>query len=119
MNLQIAPADDADYAVVANLARFYIYDMAEHAGWNFPADGLFDSEDGFASYWGLPGAARSWPPEWKGFPFLIRVDGHPAGFALVKRLKEMPLTFDMGEFFIARQYRRHGLGQKTAVQLFN
>jgi predicted acetyltransferase len=119
MNLEIAPATDTDYRVVANLARFYVYDMAEHAGWNFPADGDFDSEGRFANYWGKAGAPRVWPPDWRGYPFLIRVDGHPAGFALVKRLKEQPSTFDMGEFFIARQYRRHGLGQKTAIKLFD
>lgn len=118
MNLDIAPASDADYSVVANLARFYYYDMAEHAGWNFPPDGLFDAGDQLANYWGLPGGRR-WPPEWRGIPFLIRVDGHPAGFALVKRMAEQPPVFDMGEFFIGRQHRRLGLGRRAATTLFD
>ena len=41
MGLEITPASDADYDIVHNLARFYIYDISEHAGLNFPADGLF------------------------------------------------------------------------------
>ena len=32
MTLEITPASEADYAIVANLARFYFYDMAEHGG---------------------------------------------------------------------------------------
>jgi predicted acetyltransferase len=118
MTLEIVPAADADYATVYNLARFYLYDMAEHAGWDFPADGLFDAGDQFANYWGLP-SRRAWPPAWRGFPFLIRIGGRPAGFALVKRLAEEPLTFDMGEFFIGRQHRRRGAGRRAATALFD
>ena len=50
MRLEITPASDPDYSVVSNLARFYIYDIAERTGLNFPGDGLFDSEDQFANY---------------------------------------------------------------------
>jgi predicted acetyltransferase len=119
MGLEITPASDADYSIVSNLARFYIYDVAEHAGLNFPADGLFDSEDQFANYWGRPGTRGAWPSGWCGFPFLLRVGGHPAGFALVKRVNGTPPTFDMGEFFIARQYRRRGFGNSVATALFD
>lgn len=118
MFLEITPASDADYIVVSNLARFYIYDMAEYTGWNFPPDGLFDTADQFANYWGRPGK-RVWPPAWRGFPFLIRIDGHPAGFALVKRINDTPPTFDMGEFFIPRQHRRQGIGHRVAVNIFD
>ena len=119
MGLEITPASEADYTIVSNLARFYIYDIAEHAGLNFPTDGLFDSEDQFANYWGRTGARRAWPSAWRGFPFLLRIDGHPAGFALVKRIMGTPATFDMGEFFIARQYRRLGFGKSVAINLFD
>jgi predicted acetyltransferase len=119
MELEIAPATDADYPIVCNLARFYLYDMAEHAGWHFPADGLFDSGGQFANYWGRHGSRHVWPAAWRGLPFLIQVDGHPAGFALVKRERETPPAFDMGEFFIARQYRRCGVGRRAATALFD
>jgi predicted acetyltransferase len=117
MGLEIIPATDADYAIVANLARFYVYDMAEHAGWPFPPDGLLDVGDQFANYWGKSGAKHHWPPSWRGFAFLVRLDGNLAGFALVKRMGES--TFDMGEFFVARQYRRHGVGRRVAFDLFD
>jgi predicted acetyltransferase len=119
MGLEITPASEADYTIVGNLARFYIYDIAEHAGLNFPADGLFDSEGQLANYWGKTGGKHAWPSAWRGFPFLLRMDGHPAGFALVKRTSDTPATFDMGEFFIARQYRRRGFGHGVATALFD
>ena len=119
MRLEMGPASEDHYAIICNLARFYIYDMAEHTGWHFPPDGLFDSEDRFAAYWNRPGPTSVWPAEWHGFPFLIRIDGHPAGFALVKRLSDSPPLYDMGEFFVARQYRRIGIGRSVAAGLFD
>ena len=119
MQLEIAPASEPEYPVVCNLARFYIYDMSEYTGWHFPPDGLFDSQERFANYWNRPGPQHSWPPEWRGFPFLIRIDSDPAGFALVKRLSEKPAVYDMGEFFIGRQHRRNGAGRRVAFELFN
>jgi ribosomal-protein-alanine N-acetyltransferase len=118
MRLDITPACDSDYTIITNLARFYIYDMSEYTGWNFPADGLFDAENQFANYWGRPGK-RTWPQGWLGFPFLIRLDAHPAGFALVKRICDAPPTFDMGEFFIARSHRGQGIGRRVAQTLFD
>lgn len=56
------------------------------------------------------------------FPYLIRVDRKIAGFALIcphcdYRKEENARC--IGEFFIMLKYRRKGIGQKVAVQLFN
>jgi predicted acetyltransferase len=117
MDFEIVPATDADYGVALNLARFYMYDMAEHAGWAFPDDGLFDVGDLLLPYWGRPGRKPPWPAHWRPFPFMIRIAGRPAGFALVKQLDEA--TFDMAEFFVGRQHRRRGLGERVAHGLFD
>jgi predicted acetyltransferase len=119
VGLEIVPASDADFPVVSNLARGYIHDVAVHAGLTLPADGLVDSGDLLANYWHRAAAPRAWPPAWRGFPFLLRIDGHPAGFSLVKRLNEAPAAFDMGEFFVARQHRRQGIGRRMATALFD
>jgi predicted acetyltransferase len=119
MEIEIVSAGRAEEAVINNLARFYMYDMAEHAGWPFSDDGSFEAGDMFAPYWGRARRddSRPWPSEWRGFPFLCRLGGHPAGFALV--VQQEPGRFDMGEFFTARQHRRHGLGRHLATAMFD
>ena len=119
MDLEVVLASDAEYPIVRNLAHFYIYDMAVNAGWAFPADGMFDSGDRFACYWRGAAAPDASPSAWCGFPFLLRLDGHLAGFVLVKRVSAAPVTFDMGEFFIARQHCRQGIGRRVATALFD
>ena len=119
MDLEIVPATDADYATVRNLARFYMYDMAEHAGWPFAANGDFDIGDAFEPYWGRRRASQQWPSDWKGIPFVAQVNICPAGFALVIGKREEPAVYDMGEFFIARQYRRREIGRRLACAMFD
>jgi ribosomal-protein-alanine N-acetyltransferase len=118
MDVELVAAGDAEYPIVANLARFYMYDMAEHAGWPFEPNGDLAVGDIFDPYWGRPRPSRAWPECWQGVPFLARIEGNPAGFALVVRLREAPPCYDMGEFFVARQYRRHGIGRHMAAALF-
>jgi len=118
MGLEIVPASEADHGTVGDLARCYIHDMAVYASWTCPADGRFDPGHWLANYWDPAAAARTWPSEWRGCAFLLRVDGQPGGFALVKRLSALPLTYDMGEFFVARQHRRRGIGRRMATVLF-
>jgi predicted acetyltransferase len=119
MDVETVAAGDVEYPIVANLARFYMYDMAEHAGWPFEPNGDFDIGHAFDPYWGRPRPARTLPEGWQGLPFLARIGGNPAGFALVVRQREAPPVYDMGEFFVARQYRRHGTGRRMATSLFD
>jgi predicted acetyltransferase len=119
MTFDILPAGDAAYDTIRNLARFYIYDMAEHAGWPFEDGGTFDVGDQFNPFFGKPRPSRAWPETWTGHPFLMTVDGNPAGFALVVERRGDALLYDMGEFFVARQYRRHDIGRKGATAMFD
>lgn len=119
MEFEIVPAGDAEYEIVSNLARFYIYDMAEHAGFPFEANGDLSIGDGFNPWWGRARPSRPWPPEWTGSAFLLRIDDNPAGFALVTRQQEEPAIYDMAEFFVARQYRHHHAGLRLAHAMFD
>jgi predicted acetyltransferase len=119
MSLEIVPASEADHRTLGDLARSYIHDMAVYAGWTYPDDGILAPSDWFANYWDAAAAARTWPSGWRGFAFLLRVDGEPGGFALVKRLSAVPRTYDMGEFFVARRHRRQGIGRRMATVLFH
>ncbi|HEX2592942.1 MAG TPA: GNAT family N-acetyltransferase [Rhizomicrobium sp.] len=119
MNLTITPAGDAHYALFQNLLQFYVYDMAEHANFPFEADGSFAMGDSFDPYFGRPRPSRPWPAEWKASAFMAHVDGKPAGFALVNVQSETPSLIDMSEFFVARQYRRHRIGEQLAAAMFD
>src|SRR5262249_11253970 len=75
-------------------------------------DGAFTIPASLGSYWEGPDASER-------FPFLIRADGRLAGFALVRRIDTNPATYDMGEFFVLRRYRRTGIGGTAARELFD
>ena len=111
MRIDISPAKDAR-AVVQNLFALYAHDMSEFAGVDVGADGKFAMPASLASYWEGPDLSER-------YPFLVRADGEIAGFALVRRITAEPVTYDMGEFFILRKYRRSGLGRHVACALFD
>jgi predicted acetyltransferase len=75
-------------------------------------DGRFAIPVSLPSYWEGPDAS-------KRHPFLVRADCRLAGFALIGQIGVDPVTWDMGEFFILRKYRRSGLGRQVAYALFD
>jgi len=97
--------------VVRNLFSLYAHDMSQFAGLDVDDSGAFAIPASLATYWEGPAAAQR-------HPFLVRADGKLAGFALVRQIAADPVTYDMGEFFILRRYRRGGLGRHVASALF-
>lgn len=72
-------------------------------------------------YYGYEHIDDYWNEEGR-FPYLIRVDGKIAGFALIcphcdYRKEENAQC--IGEFFVMLKYRRKGVGLKAATQLFD
>jgi predicted acetyltransferase len=109
MKIDIVSATDAR-DVVRNLFGHYIHDLSEMAGIDVGDDGAFAMPPSFASWWdGLDVDRRH--------PFLLRADERLAGFALVRQIAAD--TFDMGEFFVLRKFRRTGLGRQVACELFD
>ena len=53
-------------------------------------------------------------------PFLIEMDSRTAGFALVNAHSHRgePIDHAMAEFFVARQFRRAGVGHQAARAIF-
>jgi predicted acetyltransferase len=97
-------------AAVENLFQFYVHDFADFSTERrveLQADGRFPPYPPLAAYWSEPGAE----------PFLIRADGQIAGFVLIDRRGHSgePVDFNMGEFFVARHYRREGVGRLAAL----
>lgn len=96
---------------VENLFQFYVHDFAEF--WasrqvELQEDGRFPPYAPLAAYWSEAGAE----------PCVIRVAGRLAGFVLIDRHAHsgLPVDFNMGEFFVARHYRREGVGRAAALR---
>jgi predicted acetyltransferase len=111
MDIQITIAEKNEQPILENLMQLYQYDFSEMCGDDCNEQGLFVDEH-LHLYW----------IEDHRFPFLIRVDGKLAGFALVRRMievKEDPPPYSIAEFFIMRKYRRLGVGEQAAFFLFD
>lgn len=95
---------------LGNLLELYMHDFSELV----PID---VGEDGRYGYKRLP---LYWSDDSR-IPFLARVDGNLAGFALVARSPEPSgedEIWDMAEFFILRRYRHRGIGAEMAGKVW-
>ncbi len=104
MVIEIEPVPYADKAVLRRLIEFYVYDYSEYMQWDVDTHGVFGYRY-LDHYWTAPDR----------HPFFIRVDGHLAGFALVRSGP----PHDMAEFFVMRKYRRGGIGTDAARLVLN
>jgi predicted acetyltransferase len=96
--------------VLANLFELYIYDFSEFLPVRLDESGRFGYPD-LHSYWQDPDR----------HPFLFRVDGQLAGFALVKKAPHVggeTLVWDIAEFFVPRVRRRAGIGTAFAHRVW-
>ena len=84
-----------EISILEALLVEYVRDMSE---W-FDFHGTYD----LASFWPTGKAYLAW------------VDDTPAGFALMKR---QPHNNDVQEFFVKREFRRQGVGETLARQLW-
>lgn len=110
MDVTLEPADGRR-DTIANLFQFYVHDFTDF--WEtrrveFDEDGRFPPYPWLDSYWSAAGRE----------PLLIRADGNLAGFVLINRESHSGrgCDFNMAEFFVARHYRRDGVGGAAAVQ---
>lgn len=95
---------------MANMFELYAHDFSELIDVKLGEDGRFNC-DGLSAYWREPGR----------HPFTIRADGKLAGFALVRRGSDIsgdPEVWDMAEFFVARGFRRLGVGTLAAREVW-
>ncbi len=109
--ITVDPAAEHERVALTNLLQLYVYDWSELHALDVGEDGRFDDYP-IDAYW---------HDEWR-HPFLIRVDGKLAGFALVSgrsRLTSSNGVFDMAEFFVMRRYRREGVGIAAACAVFD
>ena len=107
--VSLRPLRRGDAAIVRRLVQLYIYDLVG-VRWGVEANGTYGSPRWHQQFWRRDDRHH----------FIVRVDGHPAGFALVRELPEaggVP-AYQMSEFFVLRKYRRRGVGTRVARALF-
>jgi predicted acetyltransferase len=116
MKIEVSPAALQEKAVLRNLMELYLYDFSELTGDDVDDSGMFGYRY-LDLYWEEP----------ERRPFLIRVDGRLAGFALVREAESLvegavppgDICTHMAEFFILLKYRRQGIGARAAWELFD
>ena len=102
-DVQVAVATPDERPVLARLLELYAHDFSERNGADVGDDGTFGYTH-LDAYW----------TESDRHPFLFRVDGRLAGFALVRSGS----PHDMAEFFVLRKYRRGQVGTDAARAVF-
>lgn len=115
MIVTVDPASEAERPIIDALFQFYIYDFSEFEPADSPRFG-FDPCGRFAPYSDMDSYWRE--PDRR--PWLIRVDGQLAGFALINTQSDCGATIDwaMAQFFVARKLRRRGVAIGAARTLF-
>lgn len=106
--------------IIKNLYPLYLHDLSAftaaapnaHGVLAGPAVTSFAEQVAFLDPW--------WQAPRSLFPFLIRVDELPAGFALVAsgEYVEKGLDCAMQEFFVAHPYRVQRIAERAALQVF-
>ena len=96
--------------VLENLIQLYVYDFTEYVPMILGPDGRYEYSR-LPLYW----TAR------ERYPFIVKVDGRLAGFALVKKGSDFSgdeSVWDMAELFIVRCERRRGTGCAVAAHIW-
>lgn len=111
MNITLHLMSVDEKALLIRLMELYKYEFS-----------VFSNKDiNEYGYYGYAHIDDYWNEEGR-FPYLIRVDGKIAGFALICPHCDYRKETDarcFGEFFVMLKYRRMGIGKQAATQLFD
>ena len=109
ITLQLMSVDEKHLLI--RLMELYNYEFSVYSNDDINEYGYY-GYDHIDDYWNEEGR----------FPYLIRVDGKIAGFALICphcNYQKGKSARCIGEFFVMLKYRRKGIGLKVATQLFD
>jgi predicted acetyltransferase len=124
LNVELRLSADDDAQVVRNLWPLYQHDLSEFDGAVPNRHGIFSDDDGAMT---LAQHAESLDPWWRDpaalFPYLIVVDGSPAGFNLIAARSRLPegirADFVVHEFFVLHAYRGGSAAERAATAGFD
>ncbi|MGN7360649.1 GNAT family N-acetyltransferase [Paenibacillus sp. SAF-054] len=122
MNISVKLCPPEDRHIIMNLYPLYLYDLAEIRKVLPNAYGVFEDTDDYTTLQEQMALFDIW---WEKenilYPYLIRVDGLPAGFGLVATPPYLvdDSEYMLNEFFVMRPFRQQSVGEKAAIELFN
>ncbi len=108
--IELLRAAPSQQSLLRQLYELYCHDFSPMTRADVGDDGYWTGDD----------FLDPWPDDLH--IYLIKVDGHWAGFAWVvfgSYVDPESANFLMDEFFVLRKYRRCGVGEWAAVWLFN
>lgn len=108
--------------IINNMYPLYLHDLAEIRNEHPNKYGVFEEEDSIKTLEEqIPIFDIWWNKENVLFPYLITVDGLPAGFILVATPPYLvdDSDFMINEMFIMRSFRCKGIGKYAAIEIFN
>ena len=111
MKIELQLMKIEEKALLVRLMELYNYEFTAYNDADINEFGYF-GYDHIDDYWN----------EERRYPYLIRVDGKIAGFALVcphRRFLEDENGQSIGEFFVMLKYRHMGVGKKAATEIFS
>lgn len=109
MSIEVIPALITDKSIIQRMMELFRHDLSDFEDLDLDEHG----------YFGYPYLDYYWI-ESDRYPFIVRVDGKLAGFALINQHTHFPDSqYSIAEFFILRKYRRRGIGRKVAFDLFD
>ena len=107
-DVELQNAQESDRTCIEMLMQFYHYDASDWISLDVTGNGGFSFRS-IDRFWDEPGQ----------FPFLIRVNGVIAGFAVVdKEVTSPEADLNVGYLFVLRRFRGQGVGRTVARKLF-
>jgi aminoglycoside 6'-N-acetyltransferase I len=119
--VELRLSDEEDAYIIRNLWPLYLHDVSEFDGCRPNRHGIVSGDDSLATFVRLQ--ERWWRNPAALFPYLILVDGCPAGFNLIAARAGVPAgieaDFVVHEFFVLHAFRGRGVAERAAREGFD
>jgi predicted acetyltransferase len=110
LDIQLIHASLEQAPIIAQLYELYTYEMTDLADFDINDNGYFGYDE-LPLYWKDPNR----------HPYLVLINKKLAGFVLIQKGSPVdidPDIWDIAEFFIMRRFRKKGIGQFVAHQIW-
>ncbi|GED68412.1 acetyltransferase [Brevibacillus reuszeri] len=125
-NIAITLSDQDEAYIIKNMYPLYLHDLSGHYGLipgHIPnKHGIFEDSNDYRTLTDQYDVQKIW---WEKpnclYPFLIRVDDIPAGFALIATSPYCAKGIDyfVNDFFLLQPFRGKGIAEHSATQVFD